>query len=79
MQIYMSLYVYPYISVYLYTCMHVDRHVYICMYIYTCITCVHAYTDYLLGTGESYGPTAQHMQDFPIFFIQLNYVYKERK
>ena len=22
------------------------------------------------------GPTAQHMQDFPIFFIQLNYVYK---
>ena len=32
--------------------------------------------DYLLGTRVSYGPTAQHMQDFPIFFIQLNYVYK---
>ena len=32
--------------------------------------------NYLLGTGESYGPTAQHTQDFPIFFIQLNYVYK---
>ena len=32
--------------------------------------------DYLLGTGESYGPTAQLRQDYPIFFIQLNYVYK---
>ena len=31
---------------------------------------------YLLGTRENYGPTAQHTQDFPIFFIQLNYVYK---
>ena len=28
---------------------------------------------YLLGTGESYGPTAQHTQDSPIFFIQLNH------
>ena len=28
---------------------------------------------YLLGTGESYGPTAQHMQDSPMFFIQPNY------
>ena len=33
-------------------------------------------TCYLLGTGESYDPTAQHTQHFPIFFIQLNYVYK---
>ena len=31
---------------------------------------------YLLGTGESYGPTAQNTQDFPIFFTQLNYVYE---
>ena len=30
--------------------------------------------NYLLGTGESYTLTAQHMQDSPIFFIQLNYV-----
>ena len=30
---------------------------------------------YLLGTGESYGLTAQHTQDCPIFFIQLNYVH----
>ena len=30
---------------------------------------------YLLSTGESYSPTAQHMQDSPIFFIQLNYVH----
>ena len=29
--------------------------------------------NYLLGTGESYGQTAQHAQDSPIFFIQLNY------
>ena len=29
-----------------------------------------------LGTGEIYGPTAQHMQDCPIFFIQLNHVHK---
>ena len=33
-------------------------------------------SNYLLGTGESYGPTAQHTQDSPIFFIQLNYVHK---
>ena len=33
---------------------------------------------YLLGTRESYGPTAQHMQDSPIFFIQLNYVHKQK-
>ena len=31
---------------------------------------------YLLGIGESYGPTAQHSQDCLIFFIQLNHVYK---
>ena len=29
--------------------------------------------DYLLGTGESYGQTAQHTQDSPTLFIQLNY------
>ena len=34
---------------------------------------------YLLGTGESYSPTAQHMQDSPIFFIQLNYVHNNNK
>ena len=33
---------------------------------------------YLLGTGETYGPTAQHSQDSPIFFIQLNYVDKNK-
>ena len=32
--------------------------------------------NYVLGTGESYGPTAQHTQDSPIFFLQLNYVHK---
>ena len=35
--------------------------------------------NYLLSTGESYGPTAQHTQDSPIFFIQLNYVYKTKE
>ena len=30
-------------------------------------------THYLLGTGKRYGPTAQHMQDSLIFFIQLSY------
>ena len=34
---------------------------------------------YLLGTGESYGPTAQHTQDSRIFFIQLNYVYNRKE
>ena len=34
--------------------------------------------DYLLNTGKSYGPTAQHMQDSPIFFIQLNYVHNNK-
>ena len=34
---------------------------------------------YLLGSGESYGPTAQHWQDYPIFFIQLNYVHKSKQ
>ena len=34
---------------------------------------------YLLSTQESYGPTAQHMQDSPIFFIQPNYVHKQNK
>ena len=34
--------------------------------------------NYLLGTGESYGLTVQHMQDFLIFFIQLNYVHNKR-
>ena len=29
-------------------------------------------TNYLLSTGESYSLTAQHMQDSPIFYIQLN-------
>ena len=33
---------------------------------------------YLLGTRESYGLTAQHTEDSPIFFIQLNYVYNKR-
>ena len=37
-----------------------------------------SFFNYLLSTGESYGPTAQHMQDFPIFFIQLNYVHKNK-
>ena len=31
-----------------------------------------------LGTGERYGPTAQHKQDSPIFFIQLNYVHNDK-
>ena len=35
--------------------------------------------NYLLGTGESYSPTAQHMQDSRIFFIQLNYVYNRKE
>ena len=34
---------------------------------------------YSLGTGESYGPAAQHMQDCPIFFIQLNYVHNNKE
>ena len=34
--------------------------------------------NYSLGTGESYGPTAQHTQNFVIFFIQLNYVHKNK-
>ena len=33
---------------------------------------------YLLGIGKSYGLTAQHMQDYPIFFIQLNYVHNNK-
>ena len=33
---------------------------------------------YLLSNGESYGPTAQHLQDCLIFFIQLNYVHKTK-
>ena len=33
---------------------------------------------YLLSVGESYGPTAQHLQDCPIFFIQLTYVHKSK-
>ena len=32
-------------------------------------------SNYLFGTGESYGPTAQHSQDCPIFLIQLNCVH----
>ena len=39
----------------------------------------HIYHSYLLGTGESYGPTAQHTQDSRIFFIQLNYVYNRKE
>ena len=35
--------------------------------------------NYLLGARESYGPTAQHLQDCPIFFIQLNYVHKTKQ
>ena len=35
-------------------------------------------SNYLLSTGESYGLTVQHMQDSPIFFIQLNYVHKNK-
>ena len=35
--------------------------------------------DYWLGTGESYGPTAQHTQDCLMFFIQLNHVYKIKR
>ena len=31
---------------------------------------------FVLGTGESYGPTIQNSQHCLIFFIQLNYVYK---
>ena len=33
---------------------------------------------YSLGTWESYGLTAQHMQDCPIF-IQLNYVHNNKE
>ena len=33
---------------------------------------------YLLGNGESYGPTAKQLQDFPIF-IQLNNVHKSKQ
>ena len=28
--------------------------------------------DYLLSTGESYGPTATYLQDCTVFFKQLN-------
>ena len=35
--------------------------------------------NYMLGTGESYGLTAHHMQDWPILFIQLNYVHINKK
>ena len=34
--------------------------------------------NYSLSTGENYGLTVQHMQDCPIFFIQLSYVYKSK-
>ena len=34
--------------------------------------------NYLLGTGENYGPTAQHAQDCPIFIIQLYYVHNQK-
>ena len=37
---------------------------------------MHIKHNYLLSTGESYGFTAQHMQDCPISFIQLNHVHK---
>ena len=39
------------------------------------LSCIY---NYLLSTGESYGLTAQHMQDSPIFFIQLNYVHNNK-
>ena len=32
-----------------------------------------------LGTGDSYGPIAQHKQDCSIFFIQLNYVHNNKE
>ena len=32
----------------------------------------------LLGTGEGYSSTAQHIQDSLIFFIQLNYAHKSK-
>ena len=32
----------------------------------------------LVSPGETYGLTAQHMQDSPISFIQLNYVHKNK-
>ena len=35
--------------------------------------------NYSLSTGESYSPTAKHMQGCPIFFIQLNYVYNNKE
>ena len=40
------------------------------------LSCTFLVAHYLLGTGESYGLTTQHMQDCPIFFIQLNHVHK---
>ena len=39
---------------------------------------MYVYIKYLLGLGESYGLTAQHTQDCPIFSIQLNYVHNKR-
>ena len=38
--------------------------------------CIYVVYNYVLGTGESYGPTAQHTQDSPICFIQLSYAHK---
>ena len=37
------------------------------------------YGNYSLHTEESYGPIAQHMQDCPIFFIQMNFVHNNKE
>ena len=44
-----------------------------CEHFETCYITEITSINYLLGTGESYGPTAQHTQDSLIFFIKLNY------
>ena len=44
----------------------------------TCCTTSFQFQNYLLSSGESYGLTAQYMQDCPIIFIQLNYVHDKR-
>ena len=43
------------------------------------LSCSYVDATICLGTGESYGPTAQCSQDCPIIFMHLKYVYKSKQ
>ena len=73
---------YKCIHLVMYICRHMSLYPNGCMHMSVCIMhiCIYMYMHihYLFTTGESYGPTAQHMQDCPIF-IQLNYVHNNKE